>query len=83
VPDAEGAPRYVWQIIARHRDTGQAELLAMREGELDGATPRQQVSAVVNLPAHDGRYRLSGILRLPEQQIFLEVPGPLLSVEAR
>ncbi len=79
---AVGPALYVWQILARHRDTGHIEVLATREGELAVETPEQQVSAVVDLPKTDGRYRLSGILRIPERQIFLEVPGPPLSVEA-
>jgi extracellular elastinolytic metalloproteinase len=77
-----GAAQYIWQVLARHRDTGKVEVLATQEGALDPLSREHQVSAVVDLPKTDGLFRLSGILRIPEQAIFLEVPGPPLSVEA-
>lgn len=81
VPAAVGSAPYIWQILARHRESDQVEVLGICEGVIEATQPEQRISTVVDLPRADGRYRLSSIMHLPNQAILLEVPGPPLSVE--
>lgn len=73
-----GAVPYLVQLLAHEIEHGQTLTLAADQGQINGTAP-QQVALEIAMPAV-GRYQLQGTVILPEQQLFLEIPGPVLRV---